>query len=108
MNIGNTTRTAAGFFAIILVGSLLSALVGGGFGALVAAISPEFVAGLFSHKAEQGIVRYAFAVGMIWGVFIGAAASGFACFLATVIKILSIRLEYRKNTPQPSTIHPPP
>lgn len=96
MNLANTTRTAAGFFAIILAGSLLSALVGGGFGALVAAISPEFVAGLFSHRAEQGIVRYAFAVGMIWGVFIGAVASSFACFLATVIKIINIRLESRK------------
>ncbi len=52
---------------------------------------------------KQGIVRYAFAVGMIWGVFIGAAVSGFACFLAVVIKILRIRLEYQKgreaNTP---------
>jgi len=97
MNTEDTIRTAIGFFVIILLGALLSALVGGGFGAGVAAISPEFVAGLFSHKTEAGIVRYAFAVGMIWGVFIGAAVSGFACFLAVVIKILRIRLEYRKE-----------
>jgi hypothetical protein len=34
---------------------------------------------------------------MIWGVFIGAAASGFACFLAAVIKVLRIRFESRKQ-----------
>jgi hypothetical protein len=97
MNTENAVRTAVGFFVVILVGSLLSALVGGAFGALVAAVSPEFVSNLFSPKAETGIVRYAFAVGMIWGVFIGAAVSGFACFLAAIIKILRIRYEQRKE-----------
>jgi MFS family permease len=93
MNAENAVKTAVAFFAIILVGALLSALVGGAFGALVATISPDFVA----VKAEAGIVRYAFAVGMIWGVVIGAAVSGFTCFLAAIIKILRIRLEYRKE-----------
>ena len=49
------------------------------------------------RAAETGIVRYACAIGMIWGVFIGAAVSGFACFLAAVIKILRIRFECRKS-----------
>ena len=93
MNTENAVKTAMGFFVIVLVGALLSALVGGAFGALVATISPEFVSGLFSQKAEAGIVRYAFAVGMIWGVFIGAAVAGFACFLAAIIKILRVRFE---------------
>lgn len=97
MNTDNAVKGAVGFFVIILAGSLLSALVGGAFGALVATVSPDFVAGLFSHKDEQGLARYAFAVGMIWGVFIGAAVSGFACFLAAIIKILRIRFEYRKE-----------
>ncbi len=97
MNTEDAVKTAAGFFVIILAGALLSALVGGGFGTLVATISPEFVAGLFTHKAEAGIGRYAFAVGMIWGVFIGAAVSGFACFLAAIIKILRIRLEHKQG-----------
>ena len=97
MNTENTVRTAVGFFVVILVGALLSALVGGAFGALIAAVSPEFVSNLFSQKAEAGIVRYAFAVGMIWGVFIGAAVSGFACFLAAIIKILRIRFKHRKE-----------
>ena len=97
MTIENAVRTAVGFFVVILVGALLSALAGGAFGALVATVSPEFVSSLFSQKAEAVIVRYAFAVGMIWGVFIGAAVSGFACFLAAVIKILRIRFEHRKE-----------
>lgn len=97
MNTGNAARTAVGFFVIMLAGSLLSSLVGGAFGALVATVSPEFVSGLFGQKAEAGIVRYAFAVGMIWGVFIGTAVSGFACLLAAVVKILRVRLEYRKK-----------
>lgn len=67
-------------------------------GRMVATVSPEFVCNLFRQKAESGIiVRYAFAVGMIWGVFVGAAASGFACFLAASIKIVRIRLELKKQ-----------
>ena len=64
---------------------------------MVATVSPEFVAGLFGHKAEAGIVRYAFAVGMVWGVFIGATVSGFACFLAAIIKILRIRFDHKSE-----------
>jgi hypothetical protein len=97
MNTENAVKSAIGFFVIMMVGALVSALVGGAFGALVATISPEFVTGLFNRKADAGIVRYAFAVGMVWGVFIGAAVSGFACLLAAIIKILRIRLEYRKE-----------
>ena len=97
MNAENVIKTAVGFFVVVLVGALLSAFLGGAFGALVATVSPEFVSSLFSQKAEEGIVRYAFAVGMIWGVFIGAAVSGFACFLAAIIKILRIRFEQKKE-----------
>ena len=97
MNAENVIKTAVGFFVVVLVGALLSAFVGGAFGALVATVSPEFVSSLFSQKAEAVIVRYAFAVGMIWGVFIGAAVSGFACFLAAIIKILRIRFEQKKE-----------
>jgi hypothetical protein len=95
MNSEGAVKTAVIFFAVILAGALLSALAGGAFGALVATISPEFVTGLFNHEAAVGIVRYAAAVGMIWGIFIGAAVSGFACFLSGVINILRIRFEYR-------------
>lgn len=101
MKTENALKTAMGFFVIILVGALLSSLIGGGFGALIATISPEFVTRLFNQTAESGIVRYAFAVGMIWGVFIGAAVSGFACFLAAIIKILRIRFEHKGPVTNP-------
>lgn len=102
MSTENAVKTAIGFFSIILLGALLSSFVGGAFGALVATISPEFVSSLFGPKEGTGIVRYAFAVGMIWGVFIGAAVSGFTCFLAAIIKILRIRFENQKEA-RPST-----
>ena len=91
MNTENAIRTAIGFFIIVLMGSLIAAVVGGLFGALVAVISPEFVDSLFGKATH--LVRYAFAVGMIWGVFIGAGASCFACFLAAVVKIFRFRFE---------------
>ncbi|NLB56849.1 MAG: hypothetical protein GX811_14005 [Lentisphaerae bacterium] len=97
MKTENTVKTAVGLFIFVLVGALISALVGGAFGALVATVSPEFVSDLFIQKAEAGVVRYAFAVGMIWGLFIGASVSGFACLLAAIIKILRIRFEHKKE-----------
>ncbi len=97
MNTENAVKSAIGFFVIIVVGALASAILGGAFAALIATISPEFVSSLFGSEAEQSIVRYSFAVGMIWGLFIGAAVSGFACFLAAVIKILRIKFEYKKD-----------
>ncbi|MEN6450938.1 MAG: hypothetical protein ABFC96_10640 [Thermoguttaceae bacterium] len=97
MNAADAIKGAFWFFVIIVVGALVSALLGGAFGALVATISPEFVKSLFRPEANESIVRYAFAVGMIWGLFIGAAVSGFACFLAAVIKIVRFRVELNKD-----------
>ena len=96
MSIDNALRTAIGFFALILVGSLVSALIGGLFALLIAAISPEFVQDLF-HNSDDNIKGYAFAVGMIWGLFIGAGASAFAAGLGAIIKMLRIRLEFKKG-----------
>jgi hypothetical protein len=92
----NMLKTATGYFLLVLFGSLLSAVLGGGFGSLVAKVSPEFVRGLFSLKAEDGAVtRYAFSVGMIWGLFIGVGVSSFACLLTTVLRIIRLRVEHR-------------
>ena len=91
MNQENTIGIAVRFFIIVLVGTICSAIIGGVFGALVAKISPELIESLFNPKNH--ITRYAAAVGMIWGLFIGASVSGFACFLATIIKILRLRFE---------------
>jgi hypothetical protein len=91
-------KTAAGYFLLILIGSLFASLLGGAFGALITTISPEFVRGLFSLKPEDGsIARYAFTVGMIWGLFIGIGVSGFACLLTTAVKIIRLRIEHQKT-----------
>jgi len=91
-------KTAIGFFAVILLGSLLASLLGGLFAWLIATISPGFVTGLFSLKEEHGAVAsYAFTVGMIWGLFIGAAVSGFACLLSTLLKLIRLRIEHTNN-----------
>jgi hypothetical protein len=70
-------------FLLILAAALLSAVVGGLFGAAIAALSPEFVSGLFNAKTDS-IVRYAAAVGAIWGLFIGAGAMAFGLAVAAI------------------------
>jgi len=100
MNTENAVKSAVGFFMVILLGALASAVLGGAFAVLIAVISPEFISGLFRPEAGQSVIRYAFAVGMLWGLFIGAAVSSFACFLAVIIKILKIRFEYKKQSEQ--------
>src|SRR5881409_2285346 len=60
------------YFLYVLGAALLSAVVGGVFASVVALVSPEFVKGLFSPPNDASLPRYAAAVGMIWGVFIGA------------------------------------
>jgi len=102
MNEENASKSAVGFFVTMLAGSLLSAVIGGGFGALVATISPEFVNGLFGQEAQHGIVRFAFAVGMIWGLFIGVAVSGFACLLAAIFRWPRPRRDAGRASPSPA------
>jgi hypothetical protein len=97
MKTENAIKTAIGFFVIIMLGSLIASFVGGSFAAVIAIISPDLISGMFSKASDHSVVRYSFAIGAIWGVFIGAAASGFACFLAAVIKILRIRFEYSRR-----------
>jgi hypothetical protein len=93
-----TVRSAAGYFVLILLGSLLASALGGGFGALIATVSPRFVSGLFSLKPEDGsVARYAFSVGMIWGLFIGVVVSCFTCGLTTILKIIRLRIEHRSK-----------
>ena len=90
-------KTATGYFLLVLIGSLLASLIGGAFALLIATISPEFVKGLFSLKPEDGsITRYAFTVGMIFGLFIGVGVSSFACLLTTAVKIIRLRIEHQK------------
>lgn len=75
------------YFLSVLGAALLSALVGGGFAALIGTISPDFVKGLFGVPVGASIPSYAAAVGSIWGVFIGAGVMGFCLGLVTLVQV---------------------
>lgn len=83
-------KTAIQLFGVILGGALLSAFLGGLFAMIIAMVSPEFVSNLFSTKEGVNVSRYAFSVGMIWGLFIGAAVGGFVCGLSVLLRILKL------------------
>jgi hypothetical protein len=85
-------KTAIQLFGVVLGGALASAVLGGLFAMIVALISPEFVSGLFSIDKGVSAARYAFSVGMIWGLFIGAAVAGFACGLSVLLGLLKLRI----------------
>jgi hypothetical protein len=78
------------YFCYVLGAPLLSAIIGGIFASAVAVISPECVKGLFSPHEGASLPRYAAAVGMIWGVFIGAGVMGFCLGLVTLAQIARI------------------
>ena len=95
----NPTKTATGYFLLILFGSLSASILGGAFAALISTISPQFVKGLFSIKPEDGsLIRYASSVGMIFGLFIGIGVSAFSCLLTTILKIIRLRIEHRSTS----------
>jgi hypothetical protein len=78
------------YFLYIVGGALGSSALGGVFACIVALISPEFVAGLFSPKASAAgisVVRYGAAVGMIWGLFLGTAVMAFSLLLVTAMTV---------------------
>lgn len=89
-------KSAIQLFGVILGASLLSALLGGLFAMLIASVSPEFIKNLFSVTQGASVVRYAFSVGMIWGLFLGAGVSGFACGLSVLMKILNLWIKVDK------------
>jgi hypothetical protein len=78
------------YFLYVLGAALLAAVIGGLFASLVAVISPEFVKSLFSPPEGTSLPRYAAAVGMIWGVFIGAGVMGFSLGLVTLVQIAKV------------------
>ena len=84
------------YFLYVLGAALLAAGVGGAFASVVALISPEFVKGLFSPTEGASLPRYAAAVGMIWGLFIGAGVMGFCLGLVTLVQVARI-LTKRKD-----------
>lgn len=76
-------RTYLRNFLLILAAGLVSAVLGGLFGAGIALLSPEFVSGLFRPEAGN-LTRYAAAVGAVWGLFTGAAAMAFGMGVAAI------------------------
>jgi len=81
------------YFAFIVAGALVSSALGGVFACVVALVSPEFVRTLFSTEASiagTSLVRYAAAVGMIWGVFLGTAVMAFSLLLVTLQAVARI------------------
>jgi hypothetical protein len=78
------------YFLYILAAALGSAALGGGFAAIVAFVSPEFVGDFFpkANAAAGGVSRYAAAVGMVWGLFIGTGVMAFCLLLATIHRII--------------------
>jgi hypothetical protein len=83
------------YFIFIVAGALVSSALGGVFACVVAFVSPEFVKGLFSPPAGSSLVRYAAAMGMIWGLFLGTAVMGFSLLLVTAVQVA--RLIRRKT-----------
>ena len=78
------------YFLYIVGGALASSALGGLFASVVALISPEFVNTLFTRDASGSLVRYAAAVGMIWGLFLGTAVMGFSLLLVTIIHVARV------------------
>jgi hypothetical protein len=81
------------YFFYIVGGALVSAALGGVFACVVALVSPEFVRTLFSSEASAAgtsLVRYAAAVGMIWGIFLGTAVMGFSLLLVTALHVARV------------------
>ena len=88
------------YFVYIVAGALISSLLGGLFACLVAVISPEFVKNLFSPPDGTVLPRYAAAVGMIWGIFLGTAVMGFSLLLMTIlqaVKLLKKKTDEHEN-----------
>jgi len=75
------------YFLYIVAAAFVSAALGGLFAALVSVTSPEFVKGLFSAPIEAPLTRYAVAIGMIWGLFLGTGVMGFSLLLVTCVQI---------------------
>jgi hypothetical protein len=78
------------YFFLIIAGALTSAVLGALFACVVALVSPEFIHDLFRPPNGAELIRYAAAVGMVWGIFLGTAAMGFSLFLVTAVQVAKL------------------
>jgi len=84
------------YFGYTVGAAIGSALLGGLFGAAVSMVSPEFVASTFTPPAGASVVRYASALGMIWGLFLGVGVMLASLTIAAVNHLSrSLRREKR-------------
>ena len=79
-----------GYFFCIVAAALASSVIGGLFACVVAFVSPDFVKGLFSPAAGTSLPRYAAAVGMVWGIFLGTAVMAFSLLLVTAVHVAKL------------------
>lgn len=77
-------------FLYVVLAALGSSVLGALFGMGIAFISPDFVRGLFGTSETTDLTRYAAAVGMVWGLFLGTGVMGFTLALSTFV--LSVRI----------------
>ena len=93
-------KTAILFFLVILFAALVGAAAGGGFGALIGYISPDFATDLFGYGKDEipHPMNYAATVGMVFGLFISASVAGFCCGLSALLRLLSFRVDYKSES----------
>lgn len=78
------------YFLFIVGAALVSAFLGGVFAAAVAWISPDFVKGWFMPPSGSDPVRFAAALGMIWGLFLGTGVMGFCIIMTTLVTVVKL------------------
>ena len=88
-------------FLYIVAAAFVSAALGGLFAALVSFTSPEFVKGLFSPPTDAPLTRYAIAVGMIRGLFLGTGVMGFSLLLVTCVQIAHLMRKRSEQAAEP-------
>jgi len=70
-------------FLFFVLAALVAALVGAVFAVVLAQVSPELARDLFGERVTSPR-RYAAAVGMLWGLFIGVGVMGFCVLISAV------------------------
>lgn len=89
------SKTAIQFFLIILAGAICAAVLGGIFGAVIGLLAPDFAGDLFAERGKKlpHPVNYSASVGMVFGLFIGAAVACFSCGLSAILRLRSLKVD---------------
>lgn len=86
------------FFGYTVLAAVLAAALGGLFGGAVSLVSPEFVRSMFSPPLDAPILRYAVAMGMVWGLFLGAAVMVASLFIDSLHHLAAAISSGRKSS----------